>query len=309
MNFVSTKGTFQSSSGLSAISYLKYVPASGEVKAVMQIAHGMAEHKERYENFAEYLCSIGVAVYINDHLGHGESVASKDDLGYFGEMGYNVMVEDCALLTDIAKEEYPAIPYIIFGHSMGSFVVRNYLAKYGDKVDSAIICGTGGSNPACGIGIALTKMIAKFNGGDRYRSKFVDNLAFGTYGKRFEHRTNFDWLTKDKDVVDKYIADEYCGFLFTCNGFIGLFNALKNANSKECFDNTPNIPILMISGEEDPVGNYGKGVISVYDHFVASEHSNVELRLYPNARHEILNESDTVEKVYQDINEFISNQL
>lgn len=307
MNFVQTKGFFQSSSGLSAISYCKFVPQDGEVKAVLQIAHGMAEHKERYEGFASFLCSLGVAVYINDHLGHGESVSSDDEKGYFGADGYKTLVEDCHLLTEIVKDEYPAIPFFVFGHSMGSFIVRNYLAKYGESVDGAIICGTGGKNPACGIGIALTKTISKMKG-DHYRSKFVDNLAFGTYGNKFERRTNFDWLTKDHDVVDAYIADKDCGFLFTTNGFVGLFSALKDANSKDCFENTPNIPILMISGEDDPVGNYGKGVLQVYDNLTKTGH-NVDLRLYPNARHEILNESDTVEKVYSDVETFIKEQL
>lgn len=308
MNFVKTTGSFKSVSSLADIHFAKYAPTSGEVKAVLQIAHGMAEHKERYEKFADYLCSIGVAVYINDHLGHGESVSSKDEKGYFGEMSYQAMVEDAEKLTEIAKEDYPALPYVIFGHSMGSFVVRCYLMKYGDMVDGAIICGTGGANPAAGVGIALTKLIGKCNG-DHHRSKFIDNLAFGAYNKKFEGRTPFDWLTKDNDVVDAYIADEECGYLFTTNGFVGLFSALKQANSKECFEKTPNIPILMISGSDDPVGNYGKGVKEVYDKFTASGHKNVTLKLYENARHEILNESDTVDTVLKDITVFIESVL
>lgn len=308
MNFVKTVGSFQSVSDLAKISYAKYVPVSGEVKAVLQIAHGMAEHKERYEKFADYLCSQNVAVYINDHLGHGESVASKDEKGYFGKMSYQAMVEDARKLTEIAKDEYPAIPYFVFGHSMGSFVMRIYLAKYGDLIDGAIICGTGGSNPALGIGMALTKLIAKCKG-DHHRSKFIDNLAFGAYNKKFEGRTNFDWLTKDNDIVDEYIADEECGYLFTVNGFLGLFGALKYANSKECFETTPNIPILMISGENDPVGGYGKGVKEVYENLCSSGHKHVTMCLYENARHEVLNESDIFDKVTKDISEFIESAL
>lgn len=308
MNFVKTLGSFQSASSLAKISYAKYIPVDGEVKAVLQIAHGMAEHKERYEKFADYLCSQNIAVYINDHLGHGESVASKEEKGYFGEMGYKAMVEDVAKLTEIAKEDYPAIPYMVFGHSMGSFVIRSYLAKYGDLIDGAIICGTGGANPAAGIGIAITKLIAKCKG-DHHKSKFVDNLAFGAYNKKFEGRTNFDWLTKDHDVVDAYIADEECGYLFTANGFIGLFSALKYANSKECYEKTPNIPIMLISGKDDPVGNYGKGVTEVYEKLVASGHNKTTIHLYENARHEILNESDTFETVMKDISEFAETVL
>lgn len=305
MNFVKTQGSFRSVSNLADISYAKYIPSNGEVKAVLQIAHGMAEHKERYEKFADYLCSQSIAVYINDHLGHGESVASKEDKGYFGEMSYRVMVEDCAKLTEIAKEEYPVIPYLVFGHSMGSFVIRSYLAKYGDKVDGAIICGTGGANPAAGVGIAITKLIAKCKG-DHHRTTFVDNLAFGTYNKKFEGRTNFDWLTKDNDVVDAYIADEECGYLFTANGFIGLFSALQYANSKECYEKTPNIPIMLISGMDDPVGNYGKGVQQVFQKLISTGHNKAEIHLYQNARHEILNESDTFETVCSDVQKFIN---
>lgn len=309
MNFVKTEGSFESSSKLANIVYAKYVPIDGEVKAVLQIAHGMAEHKERYENFANFLCSIGVAVYINDHLGHGGSIANNDEKGYFGENGYKTLMEDCAILTDIAKDDYPAIPYFIFGHSMGSFIVRNYLVKYGDNVDAAIICGTGGANPAAGMGISMAKLIGKIKGNDHYRSKFINNLAFGSYNKRFDGRTEFDWLTKDTDIVDAYIADEDCGFLFTVNGFIGLFSALKDANSKETIDNTPNIPIIFIAGQDDPVGNYGKGVLSVYDNMLKSGHDKVDMILYPKARHEILNESDTVNDIYRDIENFINANL
>lgn len=309
MNFVKTEGSFESSSKLANIVYAKYVPINGEVKAVMQIAHGMAEHKERYERFAEFLCSIGVAVYINDHLGHGGSVSNENEKGYFGDNGYRTLMDDCALLTDIAKEDYPAIPYFIFGHSMGSFIVRNYLVKYGDNVDAAIICGTGGANPAAGMGISMSKLVGKLKGGDHYRSKFINNLAFGSYNKKFEGRTDFDWLTKDNDIVDAYIADDDCGFLFTVNGFIGLFSALKDANSKETIENTPNIPIIFIAGQDDPVGNYGKGVLSVYDFMLKSGHDKVDMILYPKARHEILNESDTVADIYRDIENFINANL
>ncbi len=309
MNFVKTEGSFESSSKLANIVYAKYVPIDGEVKAVLQIAHGMAEHKERYENFANFLCSIGVAVYINDHLGHGGSVTNNDEKGYFGENGYKTLMDDCSILTDIAKDDYPAIPYFIFGHSMGSFIVRNYLIKYGDNVDAAIICGTGGPNPAAGMGISMAKIIGKLKGSDHYRSKFINNLAFGSYNKRFEGRTEFDWLSKDNDIVDTYIADEDCGFLFTVNGFIGLFSALKDANSKETIDSTPNIPIIFIAGQDDPVGNYGKGVLSVYDNMIKSGHDKVDMILYPKARHEILNESDIVNDIYRDIENFINANL
>lgn len=305
MAYQKTEFSFPSTSGLANIHAVKYIPVGVEVVAVLQIAHGMAEHLERYEGFIEALSKEGIAVYINDHLGHGRSVSSENEKGYFGELGYKNLVADCVKLTELAKEDYPSIPYIVFGHSMGSFIMRAYCAEHSGNIDGAIFCGTGGANPAAGIGIAITKMIQRSKG-DHYRSNFINNLAFGAYNKRFEGRTPFDWLTKDNDQVDKYIADPECGYLFTTNGYIGLFSALKNTNSKDWYKAVPaSLPIYLIAGEDDPVGNYGIGVSDVYNRLLDTGHTDVDISLYPNARHEILNESDTFDKVVTDVLAFI----
>ena len=301
MNYTKTEFTFPSCSGLVEIHAAKYIPNT-EVKAIFQIAHGMAEHFERYEKFIDALCANGFAVYTNDHIGHGKSVSEKCEKGFFGKDGYKTVVADMAKLTSIAKEEYGALPYVLFGHSMGSFMVRVYAAdpSYNTMIDKLIACGTAGANPGAGIGIGLCNCIAAFKG-EHHRSKMIDGIAFGAYNKKFEGRTNFDWLTKDNDIVDAYIADEDCGYLFTVNGYKGLFGALKSANGKGWENKVPkSLPVLLIAGADDPVGNYGKGVKEVYDKLKASGHE-VDIKLYPNARHEILNESDTFDNVVADV--------
>ncbi|MBQ7652826.1 MAG: alpha/beta hydrolase [Clostridia bacterium] len=304
MNYTKTEFSFPSVSGLADIHAAKYVPADAP-KGIFQIVHGMAEHFERYEKFIDVLTANGFVVFTHDHLGHGKSVSDKCVKGYFGEGGYKTLVSDVAALNDIAKKEYPSLPYVLFGHSMGSFVVRCFAGtpEYNKKIDKLIACGTAGANPGAGIGIGLCNCIAAFKG-EKHLSKMIDGIAFGSYNKKFEGRTNFDWLTKDNDIVDAYIADEDCGYLFTLNGYKGLFGALKFANSKECFAATPDtLPILLIAGADDPVGNYGKGVQEVYDKF-KGRGINVDIKLYPNARHEILNESDTFDNVVADVLDF-----
>ena len=172
------------------------------------------------------LCKNGYAVFICDLLGHGNSVSDDSELGYFGENGVESLVDDMKQLNDIARREYPGLPVYLFGHSMGSFLSRAYTAKYPDTIDGTIWCGTSGANPAAGLGIALARAIEK-RSGDHHRSDFLNSLAFGKYNKRTENETQFDWLSKDKEEVKKYIDDDYCGFVFTANGFETLFSLLK----------------------------------------------------------------------------------
>lgn len=301
--------TFSSSSGLSDIHALSYAPDNGDVKAIIQISHGMAEHKERYEDFAGFLTSKGFAVFINDHLGHGQSVADESELGYFGEKdGFRDIVSDLKSLTDIAKAEYPDVPFFIFGHSMGSFLARSYCEKYSAHIDGAIFCGTSGTNPGAGIGAMLSSFIAKKKG-SHYRSEFIDTLAFGNYNKRFEGRTKYDWLTRDETVVDKYIDDPLCGFLFTAAGYRDLFTLLKSVSVKAWYDSLPySLPILLISGALDPVGDYSKGVAQVYKDLKDTGHKDVTLKLYDNSRHEILNEISK-EVVYADVADWVKNVI
>ncbi|MBO5937005.1 MAG: lysophospholipase [Clostridia bacterium] len=302
MSYIKKEFTFASVSGLADIHCASYLPENGEVKTVLQIAHGMAEHLERYEAFADVLCDNGVAVYINDHLGHGASIKDKNELGYFGKQdGWKHFVEDCHELTKIAKAENPGKPYIFFGHSMGSFVARAYSAKYAGEIDGAIYCGTAGPNPAAGAGIMLTNLIIKLKG-DHYKSKLIDKVGFGTYNSKFEGRTAFDWLSRDNFQVDKYIADELCGFLFTAAGYRDLFSLLAYVSSKEWFAGlSKELPVLIISGAMDPVCNYSKGIDQVCDMLKAAGKTNFKKILYPDARHEILNESACFDTVCKDV--------
>lgn len=302
---------FRSSSGLSDIFVSSYFPAAEcDIKGVIQIAHGMAEHHERYEDFIEVLNNNGYAVYINDHLGHGKSVSDDSELGYFGEnKGYMNLVRDMKLLTDIIKKENPGLPVILFGHSMGSMLARLYTSEYGNVIDGAIYCGTCGANPAAPVGITLVNLIKKLKG-SHYRSELINKLAFGTYNNRFKpQRTAFDWLTTDNDVVDKYIQDPYCGFLFTANGYKDLMELIVEINKKEWYQSVPKtIPVYLIAGKDDPVGNYGKGIYEVFDNLTEVRHKNVSVDLFSGDRHEILNEKDK-DEVYKYVLKWISGIL
>lgn len=291
MEFLTNEFTYKSASGLCDIFAQSAAPTDfGAVKGVVQIAHGMAEYSNRYARFAMELCKHGYAVYINDHLGHGSSVANADELGFFGDDGPNSLVEDMKQLTDIARQEYPNVPVFLFGHSMGSFLARKYTAKYGHQLDGAIFCGTSGPNPAVGIGIMLSDYIVKHEG-KLHRSAFLDNMAFGTYNKKTAKNTKFDWLSRDEKEVEKYIHDENCGFLFTAAGFKTLFSVLKEVSAKLWYKTVPaDLQILLIAGDKDPVGEYGKGVTEVYETLRKTGHTNTVMKLYPEARHELLNE-------------------
>ncbi len=291
MEFTANEFTFPSASGLCDIYAQSAAPADfSQVKGIVQISHGMAEHSNRYARFAMELCKHGYAVYISDHLGHGKSVDNENELGFFGDNGAQSVVEDLKKLTDIARSEYPDVPFYLFGHSMGSFIARAYIAKYGHLIDGAVICGTSGANPAASMGIALAKHFEKTKG-KLYRSSFLNSVAFGTYNKRTEKRTDFDWLSRDTKEVDKYIADDMCGFCFTTNGFKTLFTLLNQVSKKLWYKTVPSeLPILLISGENDPVGEYGKGIKQVFADLKKSGHINVIVKLYPEARHELLNE-------------------
>ena len=241
-------------------------------------------------------------MFIHDHLGHGKSVKNDDELGYFGEKdGYKTLVNDVKLVTDLAKDKYPELPVFLFGHSMGSFIARYYTQLYSAGIKGAVFCGTAGPNPGAKVGVMLANMIIKQKG-SHYRSKLIDKIAFGSYNKKCRpQRTPFDWLTKDNAIVDKYIDDKYCGFLFTAAGYRDLFNLLITVNRPEWFTSFNNdFPVLLIAGEDDPVGSYGAGVKKVYDSLVSAGHNNVEMKLYPGDRHEILNETDK-KNVFADV--------
>lgn len=279
------------------------------IKGIIQIVHGMAEHTDRYLDVAKYLCGQGYFVIMHDHAGHGRSVKSDEDDGYFADKdGWLCLVDDVYEVSKIAKKAVPDKKLIIWGHSMGSFITRKYIAKYKDSAAAAVICGTSGANPGAAAGILIANLIASVKG-NRYKSKMINNIAFGSYNKRFNGNTGFEWLSANEDNVTKYIADPKCGFLFTAVGYRDLFSVLKAVSSPEWYSQVPaDLPIYLISGQDDPVGNYGKGVTEVFNKLKESGHTNVKMKLYPGLRHEIHNEKTNAE-VYADIAAFADSVL
>ena len=209
---------FPSKTGVCEISAHIYTPDDGFFETVMVIHHGMAEHQKRYEEFIRFLCDHGIAVYMHDMANHGESCQDPELKGWFGKKGgWNALIEDYREMVMRARQEHPACRLIVMGHSMGSFIVRMYVSRYPKDGAGAVFMGTGGPNPAAGAGKAVSAMIGAVRG-KKHRSSLMNTMAFGTYGKKFEGRTPFDWLTRDKAIVDRYIADPYCGFMFPVQG-------------------------------------------------------------------------------------------
>ena len=267
----------------------------------------MAEHIERYADFVSYLNSKGVAVFMHDMANHGKSNQNPSDLGYFGEKdGYKGLIKDYKTVFEAACKKYPDIKHVVFGHSMGSFIVRCFDAQYPNLSDRSVYMGTGGTNDAQAIGKKITDIIALLKG-SHHRSDLMDKLAFGAYNAKFEKRTAFDWLTRDTAIVDKYIADPMCGYKFTIRGMGDLLQLNGAANSDEWYEKVrKDLPILLISGAEDPVGEYSKGIDEVYNKLVKSGHTAVQEKLYPDCRHEVLNELNKNE-VYEYLYSFIMN--
>lgn len=292
---------YYSKNGKTKIRALKWIPEA-EINAVLQISHGMLEHMERYDEFARYMNDNGVLVVGNDHLGHGSSVNSEEGRGFFGDGGYDVLIEDMHSLMTRTKKEYPDVPYYLLGHSMGSFLTRYFITVYGKEIDGAIIMGTAQqSKGLVKFGLVLTSLMAKFKGWN-YRSKLINHLVLGSNNNKFKPaRTKSDWLTRDEEIVDEYLADERIDFIFTLNGFYNLFRIMTEMNETERLNNIPReLSVLFISGNDDPVGDFGKGIKKAYDIFKGLKIKNVSIKLYEDDRHEILNELDR-EQVYEDI--------
>lgn len=300
---------FPSTNGADRICYYRYLP-EGEVRGVFQIAHGMAENAERYEDFIRYMCDAGWAVYIHEHVAHGGSAKDSDHLGLFldGDQA-SIMVEDTRKMCAIAKGENPGKKVVLLGHSMGSFVSRLFVTKYGTEINGFVISGSGGANPAAGAGLALIKVMKVFKGKD-FRSKFIDKMAFGTFNDKFDDkRTDFDWLTRDQKIVDDYIASPHCGYLFSLDGMKALMELNAGANKPGAFKSTPKeLPIFIISGSMDPVGDYGAGVERFYEAYRNAGVEQLQMKLYPDARHEVLNELNR-DEVYEDVKSFAEKVL
>lgn len=309
LNYNIEQTEFTSSDNNSIIKGFFYEPLCKPI-AVLQVSHGMCEYIRRYDHFADYLTSKGIVVCGNDHLGHGSSVKSDDDLGYFGGNNcYKHLIMDLHSMTLIAKTKYPDLPYFMLGHSMGSFIARSYISLFGEELDGIIISGTSGTNPMAKIGKVIAKTVGIIKG-EKYRSKMLNNLSFGNYNKRYEKpKSFFSWLSTDEQIVDKYEKDSKCNFVFTADGFANISALLALVSTKQWYYSVPEaLPIFIISGDMDPVGNYSTGIKEVYSKLKASGNSDISLKLYKNMRHETLNEIGK-EQVYEDIYKWLNKHI
>lgn len=300
----------ESSNGKNNLRVMMWKPEV-PVSAIVQVSHGMIEHIERYDSFARYLAERGFLVVGNDHLAHGKSVTNSSEFGYFpSDNPSKTVVEDLYKLTRLVKAQYPDCPYFLLGHSMGSFMARRYLMTYGSELDGAIIMGTG-EQPAIALGAGklLIKLMSLFKP-MTYRSKLIEQACFGSYNRRFKpQRTKQDWLSQDTTVVDAYRQDPFCTFTFTLNGYQTLFNTLSFIKRTENINQIPkDLPIFMVAGKEDPVGNYGKTVLKIYQGYKSKGIQDISLKLYENDRHELLNELDK-EQVYADLYTWLKEHI
>lgn len=300
--------TFDSRDGVTKIYAVRWLP-DGEVKGVFQLIHGMAEHIDRYENVAEWFTQKGFVVTGDDHLGHGHTVVEGGTYGYFcKDDPATVVVRDVHRLKKITQEAYPGVPYFILGHSMGSFIMRNYMIKYGSGITGAIVCGTATQPmPVINFGIFLSKLQTLIFGG-KHPGVFINRLSFGDPKKIPAGHEN-DWLCTDPEVCKKFGEDKLCGFLFTVNGFYTMFSLIHRMQLPANINKIPkNLPVRVIAGTDDSVGNYGKGVTAAYEAYKAAGLTDVELKLYEGLRHEILNEPVRFE-IYQEIYDWMLQRI
>lgn len=281
-----------------------------EVRGILQISHGMIEYIDRYDRFARFLAEKGFVVIGNDHLGHGETAAEKN-YGYFapGDGSYYV-VRDLHRVTRYIRKQYPEVPLFLLGHSMGSFMARRYAMTYGKELDGLIVMGTG-SKPdwLLKVGQALVRVLIAIKG-ERAHSWLMEKLCFALYNRRIKPvRTPSDWLSRDEEQVDAYRSHKYCQFAFTLNGYRTLFEVIAFIQEPQNIRKLPHtLPMLFVAGAEDPVGNYGKGVKQVVRKYRRAGVTDITCKLYPEARHEILNELE-YETVHEDIEQWLEGHM
>ena len=289
----------------------KWMPADQEPIGIVQISHGMAETAARYERFAKVLNENGFIVYANDHRGHGKTAKNIEELGYLGDKGaFKLLVEDIAELSDIIKKENPNLPIYLFSHSMGSFAAQRYIMEYRDKIDGLILSGSNGEQGLIlKAGKFVTSLITVVKG-RKAKFKFIDSLIFGGFNKKNPTKTTgFEWLTSDADELDKYVNDPYCGTLFPVSFYDELIENLEYIENKKNLEKIPKkLPIFIISGDQDPVGDYGKGIEKLYKRYKECEVSDLDMKLYEGARHELLNETIR-DEVTGDVVEWLENRV
>ncbi len=279
----------------------------GSVKGVVQISHGMAEHKERYYPFMEFLAENGYASVINDHRGHGKSVREKEDKGYFYDDTAEYVVADLHQITAAIRKMFPQKPLCLFGHSMGSLIVRKYIKKYDFEIEKLVVCGSPSKNPMVGAALLIVGVQKVFKG-ERHRSRLIQKLAFGSYNKNIKNPVSSTaWLSANEDNVKAYDKDEDCGYIFTLNGFKNLFTLLKEVYKPGGWVmKNKDLPIFFVAGEDDPVTVSPKEWQASMSFLRNLGYNNVSGKMYTGLRHEILNEKQA-RTVYEDILTFIEN--
>jgi len=303
-----TDFSYPSSDGLHAVHAREWVP-EGTPRGVVQIVHGVAEHIGRYDPAARFLASRGYLVCGEDHLGHGLTAGGK--FGYFGpKNGWDLVARDVRRLRELAGEKHPGLPFVILGHSMGSFLTRTYLIRWPGTVDAAVLSGTG-QEPASAVafGKTLSGALCRTRGPD-YVSKMVNDLSLGAYNKAFRpNRTPSDWLSRDEAMVDQALADPLCGFTPTVGMFRDMMGGLQFiADRGSLARMDKDTPVYFLSGDRDPVGAMGKGVRKVADLFRSAGCRDVTVKLYPGGRHEMFNEINRQE-VFEDLLAWIESRL
>ena len=303
---------FASADGKSRVYACCWLDEAKTPRFILQICHGMCEYIGRYREFAEFLCANGGVVFGNDHLGHGKTKALNEPsyFGYFAKKdGEKLIVQDVHTLTGIAKKEYPDLPFIIMGHSMGSMVARSYMTKYGEEACGAIYMGTSGANNLTGI-IRFLARVGMIFGRAKKPATLLSHLAFSKYNDRYEDvRSKNDWITRERERVEIYDADPLCTFLFTDRAAYDFANLVDEVSGVQWAEKLPkDKPYLLISGEMDPVGNFSEGVREVYDWMRQAQLSDVTMKLYEGARHELLNEINR-DEVKQDILSWIDARI
>ena len=301
---------FNSSTGKNKIHARMCVP-DAEPRAIVQIIHGIAEYIGRYDEFMSFLADNGIIAVGTDHLGHGKSIESEEQTGFFAyDNGWDYVVRDEEVLRLAMHENYPELPIIVFGHSMGSFMTRTLLIRYPDAFNAAIISGTGNQGAALvNGGLFMGNLVTGLRGAHHY-SKFLNNLAFGSYNKIYENpKTEYDWLSRDEANVQKYIDDPLCGFISSCSLFRDMMTGVKFiTNKKNLTAMNKNMPVYFMSGDMDPVGECGKGVQKAYNNFLEVGMKDVSIKLYPGGRHEMLNEINK-DEVYADILAWLNSKI
>ena len=310
MNYNFSEINFPSRDGKNNVYACLYTPKSTTAKGIIQLVHGMVDYVERYEPLAEFLTGEGYIVAGNHHLGHGKTAKCDEDLGFFGEeSSVDTLLRDIHTMNRYLRDQFPTLPLVIFGHSMGSFLARLYIEKYPHSIKGAVIHGTSGPIAAVGMGKALASLIIK-NKGVRHRSPLLKKIAFMGYNSRFPKSEGKNaWLTRDTAAIAGHDDDPFASFTFTASAYRDLFIMLRESNRKEWFSLYPkSLPTLVVSGDADPVGKYGKGPAYVYKRLMMSGCEKVALKLYSGARHELFLETNRQE-VFCDLLSWLNENI